>query len=186
MSILLKRGTKTAIDDQASKGLLQKGEPLFITDESRLAVATGTSTYQMMDEIDPVVFSAYTNTTETVAANSPLTKWSVLDNIGGGSFSGEYYTIPVSGWYRLHISLLSDQLAAVSAGVCFRINSTNRLRLMYASHPSGYFQFISAEEFVKLNSGDQVRVISIDSAPWHGNASNPVGRWIIEYKNWKN
>lgn len=191
MSILLKRGTKTAIDDQASRGLLQQGEPLFITDESRFAVATSPTTYQSMVKqgevsslVQPILFSAYLNTTQNPGANNPLTAWTVLHNIGGGSYTSGYYTIPVTGWYKLHISLLSDNSTAVNAGICFRVNSTNRPRIMYSSHPSGYYDMISAEEHMILNAGDQVRVISIESAPWHGNASSPVGRWNIEYQHW--
>lgn len=191
MSILLKRGTRSAIDDLANRGLLQVGEPLFITDESRFAVATSNSTYQSMlkqGEVSqltqPILFSAYLNTIQNPGANNPLTAWTVLHNLGGGTYSSGAYTIPITGWYKLHISLLSDSSVAVNGGLCFRVNSTNRLRIAYSSHPVSYYEMTSSEEYVLLNAGDQVRVISLESTPWHGNASTPVGRWNIEYKYW--
>ena len=45
MTILLKRGTRSALNDQANRGLLQVGEPLFITDEGRLGVGMNSSSY---------------------------------------------------------------------------------------------------------------------------------------------
>ena len=45
MTILLKRGTRSTLNDQANRGLLQAGEPLFITDENRLGVGNSTSSY---------------------------------------------------------------------------------------------------------------------------------------------
>lgn len=49
-TIRLKRGTKASIDSLALKGGLLEGEPLFITDEDRLAVAVSTNawTYSSM------------------------------------------------------------------------------------------------------------------------------------------
>ena len=45
-TIQLKRGTRANIDALASTGGLLEGEPLFITDENRFAVANSTSAYR--------------------------------------------------------------------------------------------------------------------------------------------
>lgn len=44
-NIRLKRGTKASIDSLAQRGELLEGEPLFVTDEDRLAVATASNAW---------------------------------------------------------------------------------------------------------------------------------------------
>lgn len=47
-SLQIKRGTRAQIDALAIQRGLLPGEPLLITDESRLAIATSESAYQAM------------------------------------------------------------------------------------------------------------------------------------------
>ena len=77
MSIKLKRGTRAAINAQATQGLLQAGEPLFITDESRFAVATSATQYTDMAKRDdsPIFFSAFLGAAQQPAIDQPLTSW---------------------------------------------------------------------------------------------------------------
>ena len=49
-TLQLKRGTRQQIDNLAMRRGLLVGEPLLITDENRLAVATSPSTYEAMSK----------------------------------------------------------------------------------------------------------------------------------------
>lgn len=50
-SIQIKRGTRSQIDSLAIQRGLLPGEPLLITDENRLAIATSTTTYESMAKL---------------------------------------------------------------------------------------------------------------------------------------
>lgn len=71
-TIKIKRGTRQAITDLAIKGGLSEGEPLLITDEGRMAVATGSNS-----------FSATRKETETTATSLVTAR-----NINGVPFNG--------------------------------------------------------------------------------------------------
>lgn len=51
-TLQLKRGTRAKIDALASSGGLLEGEPLFITDEKKLAVASAVNTYNTAAMLD--------------------------------------------------------------------------------------------------------------------------------------
>lgn len=71
MTILLKRGTRSALNDQANRGLLHEGEPLFITDEGRLGVGMNSSSYSTFvrqTEITDVIRTS--NLTNVAAAGT--------------------------------------------------------------------------------------------------------------------
>lgn len=48
MQVKVKRGTQSQLDSAASAGGLVLGEPYLITDQARLAVGTGASSYSAM------------------------------------------------------------------------------------------------------------------------------------------
>lgn len=48
MQVKVKRGTKSQLDAAAASGTLALGEPYLITDEGRLAVGLGSSSYASM------------------------------------------------------------------------------------------------------------------------------------------
>lgn len=50
VDILFKRGTKAAIDLLAAQGGLLQGEPLYFTDLETVGIATGISTYNILDQ----------------------------------------------------------------------------------------------------------------------------------------
>ena len=81
IDIQLKRGTKAKIDALALKGGLLEGEPLFITDESKFAIATSSTTYQVYVKETPVAFDVRTINNNS-AATSKITWSSVIQNIG--------------------------------------------------------------------------------------------------------
>lgn len=49
-TLQLKRGTRKQLDSLAMRRGLLTGEPLLITDEARLAIATSPSTYEAMSK----------------------------------------------------------------------------------------------------------------------------------------
>ena len=63
-TIQLKRGTRANIDALASTGGLLEGEPLFITDEKKLAVASSVTAYDdvLTNNLCRQHFYSYTNT----------------------------------------------------------------------------------------------------------------------------
>lgn len=179
--IQFKRGTRAQIDALASSGGLLVGEPLLITNESKFALALSPTTYQVyVKEETPVLFSAFHNIPQAYVADNPITNWTVEFNNGGGTYSAGAYTVPITGIYRLHITLMSNNITT-TAGLRFRVNSTNRNRIAYASNPSAGYDTAAGEEFVQLTAGDLVRVIAMDTGSWFGGASpNPIGRWNIQ------
>ena len=63
-TVQLKRGTRARLDALASRGGLLEGEPLFITDEKKLAVASSVSAYNdvLTNDLCRQHFYSYTNT----------------------------------------------------------------------------------------------------------------------------
>lgn len=187
MSIKLKRGTRAAINAQATQGLLQAGEPLFITDESRFAVATSATQYTDMAKRDdsPIFFSAFLNQNSQPAINQPFTTWTVAVNVGGGTYlaTDGSYTVPKTGWYRLYASLLK-QNQNTAGGFTMRINGSNQNRIAFAD-ASGTTQYDMAtgEDFHYIQAGHKVQLVNINGIAWFGAASpEAVGRWIVEFK----
>lgn len=186
MSIKLKRGTRAAINAQATQGLLQQGEPLFITDESRFAVATSATQYTDMAKRDdsPILFSAFVNQITSPASNTPIVTWTTEVNLGGGVFSGTdgSYTAPKTGWYRLRLDIMQNN-TSVGGGLVPRINGVNQNRLAYAANPSAGYDTASGESFYFVTAGHKVQIISENGITWYGNpAPSPVGRWVMEFK----
>lgn len=72
MTILLKRGTRSAFNDQSNRGLLQAGEPLFITDESRLGVGNSASSYSTFVKESEITNVVRTTDLTNVAAAGTL------------------------------------------------------------------------------------------------------------------
>lgn len=180
VNIQFKRGTKSAIDGLASQGGLLQGEPLYFTDLKTVGIATSTTAYEILGVNPVILFTAYLSAAQAPGANQPLTNWSILTNVGGGSYSNGGYTIPKTGWYNLSIEMLSNLNGG--GGLLFRINSTNRLRVAYASSAGTAYYSGAGSEFVYLTKNDVVKVISIDNLDWYGNSTEPVGRWNIEFK----
>lgn len=134
MSILLKRGTRSAIDDQAIKGLLQSGEPLFISDESRLAIATSGFGYQAMmkqgevTQYTPPVLPGVSGTlverstlTTNYIANIASTEF--VNNVTVNSTPGRL-TVNTAGIYIVHVQLLVST-AGYSCYLLIRKNGVN-------------------------------------------------------------
>ena len=72
MTILLKRGTRSAFNDQSNRRLLQTGEPLFITDESRLGVGNSASSYSTFVKESEITNVVRTTDLTNVAAAGTL------------------------------------------------------------------------------------------------------------------
>jgi len=51
MTLQIKRGTRSDLDRAALLGTLSVGEPILITDEARLAIATSASAYTAMAKL---------------------------------------------------------------------------------------------------------------------------------------
>lgn len=186
MSIKLKRGTRAAINAQALQGLLQAGEPLFITDESRFAVATASNAYTDMAKRDdsPIFFSAYLSSQQAPGANQPFTTWTVSVNVGGGTYlaTDGSYTVPKTGWYRVHGSMFK-QIQATAGGFRLRINGTNQNRLGYASTVAAEYDTAVGEDFYYVTAGHKLQIINDQAITWFGSAApEAVGRWIVEFK----
>lgn len=187
MSIKLKRGTRAAINAQATQGLLQTGEPLFITDESRFAVATSATQYTDMAKRDdsPIFFSAYLGSVQTPAIEQPFTAWTIAVNVGGGAYSGTdgSYTVPKTGWYRIYASLLKQNVAN-AGGLRARINGSNQNRIAFAdSGGTASYDMATGEDFHYIQAGHKVQLININGIAWFGAPSpDAVGRWIVEFK----
>lgn len=190
MSIKLKRGTRAAINAQALQGLLQAGEPLFITDESRFAVATASNAYTDMAKRDdsPIFFSAFLNAQATPAINQPFLNWTVSVNVGGGTYSGVdgSYTAPKTGWYRCYASLLK-QIANSAGGLTIRINGSNQNRIAFADSGTSSsvisYDMATGEDFHYVIAGQKIQLINPNGIAWFGAPSpDAVGRWIIEFK----
>ena len=187
MSIKLKRGTRAAINAQATQGLLQQGEPLFITDESRFAVATSATQYTDMAKRDdsPIFFSAFLNTNSTPAINQPFITWTTSVNVGGGTYLGTdgSYTVPKTGWYRVFISIMK-QTAISAGGLRFRINGVDQNRVAFAdAQGTAHYDMATGEDFYYVTAGQKIQVININGIQWFGSTSpDGVGRWTIEFK----
>lgn len=187
MSIKLKRGTRAAINAQATQGLLQAGEPLFITDESRFAVATSATQYTDMAKRDdsPIFFSAFLNAGQTPAIDQPFTSWTVAVNVGGGTYlaTDGSYTVPKTGWYRIYASLLKQNVAN-AGGIRARINGSNQNRIAFAdSAGTASYDMATGEDFHYIQAGHKVQLININGIAWFGAPSpDTVGRWIVEFK----
>lgn len=172
--IQLKRGTRAQVDALATSGGILTGEPLFITDEQRTVTGVNASAYTGI-----VAFTAYHNAITAYTANTAVTNWTVDFNSGGGTYATGGYTVPVTGIYRLHISILMHS-TGTNAGLLFKVNSTNRKRIAYASNPTAGYDMAVGEEFVNLVKGDVVYVIAMDATSWYGDAGAPIGRWNIQ------
>lgn len=174
MSIRLKRGTRAKIDALAATGGLLTGEPLYITDEQRQVIATGASSYTQI-----VAFTASHSVTTAYTANTIITNWTVETNIGSGTYSAGVYTVPVTGTYRLSISMLTN-IGVNQGGLGFRVNGTNRKRVAYAYAPASAYDMAFGEEYAVLTAGTTVSVVGLDGNSWWGAVDTPVGRWNIE------
>lgn len=104
-TIKIKRGTRQAITDLAIKGGLSEGEPLLITDEGRMAVATGANSFSTtVKQSDVVAFSA--STTNSNVAGSDVVFNLVRQNTGAYNATNGRFTAPVDGWYQLNFHLM--------------------------------------------------------------------------------
>lgn len=154
MSILLKRGTKAAIDDQASKGLLQKGEPLFIEDESRFAVATSPSTYQGMVKQGemPYVAGQFTDRTTVTSNYYPtLTNIYFNNNITVNTNLARL-TVSTAGIYMVHY----QQLVSTVGYICyFYIRKNGTVIAQAYSNGDDTYDIVSTT-LVSLQAGDYI------------------------------
>ncbi len=81
MSIRVKRGTKANLDAVATQGGFLQGEPLLVTDQNRLAVATSTSTYEPMakqSEAASLQWVNFNGSTMTIRGSSNITSVSAF------------------------------------------------------------------------------------------------------------
>ncbi len=81
MSIRVKRGTKANLDAVATQGGFLQGEPLLVTDQNRLAVATATNTYELMAKLSEASGGQWVNfngSTMTIRGSSGITSISSI------------------------------------------------------------------------------------------------------------
>ncbi len=81
MSIRVKRGTKANLDAVATQGGFLQGEPLLVTDQNRLAVATSTNTYEPMaklSEASSLQWVNFNGSTMTIRGSSGITSISAV------------------------------------------------------------------------------------------------------------
>lgn len=114
-TLQLKRGTRAKIDALASTGGLLEGEPLFITDEKKLAVASTTNAYTTAAMLDsngvvltpnrPVFQGWFSDYTVTTSNYSPILVTNHSTNVIVNS-SASSITVPISGKYLIHAQQL--------------------------------------------------------------------------------
>lgn len=155
-SIQFKRGTRAQIDALALKGGLLEGEPLFITDENRMAIASNPTNFysasRYMDE-DPIVayqgrFNTYTSTSSNF--NPSLDSQIIIGfsvNSGLSRLTAQY-----SGLYYVQAMQLVNS-AAVSCYLQTRKNGVN-IHHAYTNNDDSYDMTTSC--IVQLSVNDYV------------------------------
>ena len=74
--IKFKRGTRAKLDSLATAGYLITGEPIYITDEDRIAICTSNSTYETFAKESEVIASATSEFSGTIdETNDKFTIW---------------------------------------------------------------------------------------------------------------
>lgn len=154
MSIRFKRGTKAAIDSVASKGGLLSGEPLFITDENRIAIATSNSAYQGMVKQGEVPYVAGQFTSRTSNAtnyNPTLTNVYFTNNITVDTNLARL-TVSIAGIYMVHY----QQLVRTTGFSCYFSIRKNGVVIAHAYSDNDDTYDITNTVLVSLQAGDYV------------------------------
>lgn len=88
----VKRGTRAKVDAAAVRGELLQGEPLLITDEGRLAVATSTSSYESFIKKSEVTSSKFDISADKIIKVGDFG----LGNIQTTTITGDWNTFPTT------------------------------------------------------------------------------------------
>jgi len=88
MTLQIKRGTRSDLDRAALLGALAVGEPILVTDEERVAIATSDNTYMPMAKLSEV----------GVGGGTTLAALNDVDVTGVGSGSLLNYDSDSSKW----------------------------------------------------------------------------------------
>ena len=159
------------------------GSPLVIdTATNRAYYANGSTVTQVIGTLpSKALLYAEHTAIETPAVGGTIVQWTAQINSGGGSFASGVYTVPATGRYKIHVSMLLNGTAVAGSGVSVKINSTTKTLLFWCEHYGGAGKFISAsgEQVYDLNVSDTVQLISQYSVPWDGTATG-MGNWVIE------
>jgi hypothetical protein len=160
-TVQLKRGTRAKIDALASTGGLLEGEPLFITDEKKLAVASTTNAYTTAAMLDsngvvltpnrPVFQGSFGSYTATTTNYSPQLLTDFATNVVVNS-TGSSITVPITGKYLIQAHQLVNT-ASTSAYLVIRLNS-GFFKYAYSNGDDSYDLQINA--IVNLSANDIV------------------------------
>jgi hypothetical protein len=116
-------------------------------------------------------FYAKHNNSETPTAGSALTQWTVVTNLGGGTFSSGVYTVPATGVYLVAASLLQSN--NVAGGVHVKINGGNQVRLFYCGTAASLSYMMGAGHAIyELSTGDTVSITQENTGvAWYGDGT---------------
>ena len=157
------------------------GSPLVIdTATNRAYYANGSTVTQVIGTLpSKALLYAEHTATETPAIGGTLVQWTAQINSGGGSFASGVYTIPVTGRYRIHVSLMLDGSAAQAGSLAVKINTTQQKYILYSKAAIGYSDMASGEQIFDMTAGDTVKIVSQSAIGWFGDANGP-GNLVIE------
>jgi hypothetical protein len=166
-TLQLKRGTRAKIDALASKGGLLEGEPLFITDEKKLAVASSISAYDdaLTNNLCRQHFYSYTDTNSTLTNRYVHLK----TNIVVSAAVAQMYSLKFQGHSFNESKAVDANLvfysyigSIINTGnngthVCSAYKSADNFAVLTILFPTLYYvafslsQFITAQGLAKFN-----------------------------------
>jgi hypothetical protein len=171
-TVQLKRGTRARLDALASTGGLLEGEPLFITDEKKLAVASSVTAYDdvLTNNLCRQHFYSYTNT------NAPDTNKYVhlKTNIVVSAAVAQMYSLKFQGHsYQeskavdanlVFYSYLGSIINTGSNGthVCSAYKSADNFVVLTILFPTLYYVAFSLSQFITAQGLAKFKVL--DSA----------------------